>query len=245
LDWSVGEILATLKRTGVEDRTLVIFATDNGPFLSYGNRAGSAGPLREGKLTTFEGGMRVPCIMRWPGQVPAGRTCDEIASTIDLLPTIAGLIGGQQPEKPIDGLDIWPLIAGTDPSPRDTFYYYAGDELQAVRHGPWKLHLPHEYLTPAQPPGKDGKPANFANLKPESMQQSGLRGIASRHGYLVRKIELSLFNLAEDIGETTNVADLHPQIVAQLQDIAERARAELGDSLTKRQGAGVRPCGKF
>lgn len=245
LDWSVGEIMSALKRMGVEDRTLVVFATDNGPFLSYGNRAGSAGPLREGKLTTFEGGVRVPCIMRWPGQVPAGRTCDEIASTIDLLPTIASLTGGKQPEKQIDGLDIWPLIAGEGPSQRDTFYYYAGDELQAIRRGPWKLHLPHEYLTPAQPPGKDGKPANFANLKPESMQQSGLRGIASRHGYLVRKIELSLFNLTDDIGETRNVADDHPQIVAQLQDLAERARTELGDSLTKRQGAGVRPCGKF
>lgn len=245
LDWSMGEILAALARTGTEDRTLVIFATDNGPFLSYGNRAGSAGPLREGKLTTFEGGVRVPCIMRWPGKVPAGRTCDEMASTLDLLPTIAKLIGGKQPEQPIDGLDIWPLIAGEGKSPRDTFYYYAGDELQAVRQGAWKLHLPHEYLTPAQPPGRDGKPANFANLKPESMQMSGLRGIASRHGYLVKKLDQSLFNVVEDIGETKNVADEHPEIVERLLELAEQARADLGDSLTKRQGSGVRPCGKL
>ena len=245
LDWSVGEILAAITRLGLDEKTLVIFASDNGPFLSYGNHAGSARPLREGKLTTFEGGVRVPCIMRWPGKVPAGRTCNEIAASIDLVPTIARLAGGKLSENTIDGLDIWPLIAGEDRSPRDTFYYYAGDELQAVRSGPWKLHLPHEYLTPALPPGKDGKPANFANLKPESMQQSGLRGIASRHGYLVRKIELSLYNLTEDIGETTNLAEKEPRIVARLLDLAEQARADLGDSLTKRQGSGVRPCGKL
>jgi arylsulfatase len=245
LDASVGEILATIKRLSLDEKTLVIFATDNGPFLSYGNHAGSARPLREGKLTTFEGGVRVPCIMRWPGKVPAGRTSNELASTIDLLPTIARLTGGKLSENPIDGLDIWPLISGEGRSPRDTFYFYAGDELQAVRSGPWKLHLPHEYLTPALPPGKEGKPANFSNLKPASMQQSGLRGIASRHGYLVRKIELSLYNLDDDVGESTNLADKHPQTVARLLDLAERARAELGDSLTKRQGSGVRPCGKL
>jgi arylsulfatase len=245
LDWSVGEILAAIERLGLDENTLVIFATDNGPFLSYGNHAGTARPLREGKLTTFEGGVRVPCIMRWPGKVPAGRTCAELASTMDLLPTIAQLTGAKLSENKIDGLDIWPLMKGEGKSPRDTFYYYAGDELQAVRNGPWKLHLPHEYLTPAEPPGKDGKPANFANLKPESMAMSGLRGIASRHGYLVQKIELSLYNLEDDIGETTNLAEKHPQIVARLLDLAERARADLGDSLTKRQGSGVRPCGKL
>ena len=250
LDWSVGEILAAIKRLGLDDNSLVIFTSDNGPFLSYGNHAGTARPLREGKLTTFEGGVRTPCIMRWPGKIPAGRTSNEMASTIDLVPTIARLTGGKLSDNRIDGLDIWPLISGDgksprDTSPRDTFYYYAGDELQAVRSGPWKLHLPHEYLTPAVPAGKDGKPANFANLKPESMQQSGLRGIASRHGYLIRKLELSLYNLEDDIGESTNMADKQPQIVARLLDLAERARADLGDSLAKRQGSGIRPSGKL
>jgi N-acyl-D-amino-acid deacylase len=245
LDWSVGEILGALKRLSLDEKTLVIFLSDNGPFLSYGNHAGSAGPLREGKLTTFEGGVRVPCLMRWPGKVPAGRTCTELAASIDLLPTIASLVGGKLSENKIDGLDIGPLIAGAAKSPRETFYYYAGDELQAVRRGPWKLHLPHEYLTPAIPTGKDGKPANFANLKPESMQQSGLRGIASRHGYLVRKIEQSLFNLEEDVGETKNVAQRHPEVVEELLKLAEQARADLGDSLTRREGAGVRPCGTW
>jgi arylsulfatase len=243
LDSSVGEILATLARLKLDQRTLVIFLSDNGPFLSYGNHAGTSGALREGKLTTFEGGVRVPCLMRWPGKVPAGRTCNELAASIDLLPTIAELTGGKLSANKVDGLDIGPLIAGAAKSPRDTFYYYAGDELQAVRSGPWKLHLPHEYLTPAVPAGKDGKPANFANLKPEAMSMSGLRGIASRHGYLVRKIEQSLYNLEDDVGESITVADQHPEIVHRLLKLAEEARADLGDSLTKRQGTGVRPCG--
>lgn len=244
LDHGIGQVLATLDRLGLSERTLVIFFSDNGPFLSYGNHAGSAGPLREGKLTTFEGGVRVPCIVRWPGKVPAGRVCSELVTSLDLLPTITRLIGGRLPERPIDGQDLWPLLAGqSGASGRQTFYYYAGDELHAVRSGRWKLHLPHEYLTPAQPPGRDGKPANFENLRPESMQLSGLRGIASRHGYLIRRIELSLFDLEQDVGETLNVADQHPEVVRRLLDLAEEARAELGDSLTGRQGRGVRPCG--
>jgi arylsulfatase len=246
LDTGIGEILAAIHRLGLDERTLIFFCSDNGPFLSYGNHAGSAGPLREGKLTTFEGGVRVPCIMRWPGQIPAGRTCSDLVSTIDLVPTIAKLIGGKLSANKIDGQDVWPLLAGQPGAKgRETFFYYAGDELQAVRSGPWKLHLPHEYLTPAQPPGKDGKPANFANLKPESMQMSGLRGIASRHGYLVKKMEQSLFNLDDDVGETTDVAAQHPDVVKRLLGLAGEARADLGDSLTKRQGAGVRPSGKW
>jgi arylsulfatase A-like enzyme len=245
LDAGIGEVIGAIQRNGIADKTLVIFCSDNGPFLSYGNHAGSAGPLREGKLTTFEGGIRVPCIMRWAGKIPAGRTCGDLASTIDLLPTLATLIGGKLPDKKIDGQDIWPLLSGqSGAKPRENFYYYAGDELQAVRSGPWKLHLAHEYLTPAQPPGKNGKPANFENLKPESMQMSGLRGIASRHGYLVKKMEQSLFNLEADVGEKADVAAQHPQVVSQLLKLAEEARADLGDSLTKRQGTGVRPCGK-
>jgi arylsulfatase len=245
LDSGIGEVLAAINRNGLDDRTFVIFCTDNGPFLSYENHAGSAGPLREGKLTTFEGGVRVPCIMRWPGQIPARRTCGELLSTIDLLPTIARLIGGSLPTNRIDGEDRWPLISGQpDAKPRENFYYYAGDEMQAVRSGPWKLHLAHEYLTPAKPAGKNGKPANFENLKPESMQLSGLHGIASRHGYLVKKIEQSLFNLDEDIGETTDVSRSHPEVVGRLLKLADAARADLGDSLTKREGPGVRSCGK-
>src|SRR4029077_10763466 len=110
LDWSVGEILAALKANGLDDNTLIIFTSDNGPFLSYGRHAGSAGLLRGGKLTAFEGGVRMPCIMRWSGQIPAGRDCNEIASTIDLLPTLTRLAGGKQPTLKIDGKDISPLL---------------------------------------------------------------------------------------------------------------------------------------
>ena len=244
LDAGVGDVLAALDRLKLAEKTLVIFCSDNGPFLSYGNHAGSAGRLREGKLTTFEGGVRVPCLMRWPGKIPAGRVSPDLLSTLDLLPTFAGLAGGKISTNKIDGEDRWQLIAGLpDARPRETFCYYAGDELQAVRSGRWKLHLPHEYLSPAQPPGKNGKPANFENLKPESMAMSGLRGIASRHGYVVKQIGLTLYDLETDIGETTDVAAQHPEIVARLQKLAESARADLGDSLTKRKGAGVRPCG--
>ena len=167
-------------------------------------------------------------------------------STIDFVPTVAKLLSVSLPSHKLDGIDIWPLLAGeVEQSPQQQFLYYAGDELQAVRSGPWKLHLAHEYLTPAQPPGKNGKPANFANLKPESMQMSGLRGIASRHGYVVQKIEQSLFNLNDDVGETTDVAAEHPDVVERLLKLVEAARADLGDSLTKRTGRGVRASGKL
>ena len=246
LDAGVGDVLAAIERLKLADRTLVIFCSDNGPFLSYGNHAGSAGPLREGKLTTFEGGVRVPCVMRFPGQIPAGRTCSDLLSTLDLLPTLASLCGGKLSANRIDGQNVWPLIAGqSGAQPREPFYYYAGDELQAVRSGPWKLHVPHEYLSPAEPRGKNGKPANFENLKPESMAISGLRGIASRHGYAIKKIDLTLYNLDSDLGESTNVAAQHPDIVERLLKLAEAARADLGDSLTKRQGAGTRSCGQW
>jgi arylsulfatase len=127
---------------------------------------------------------------------------------------------------------------------RKVFYYYAGDELQAVRMGDWKLHLPHDFLTPASPPGHDGRPANYKHMTPEAMSVSGLRGVASRHGYVVRHQGQALFDLKNDVGETRDVTAEHPEIVKQLQALAEVARAELGDSLTKRTGNGVRPAGQ-
>lgn len=246
IDWSVGQILAALRAHGLDEKTLVIFASDNGPFLSYGDHAGSAAPLREGKLTTFEGGMRTPCIMRWPGRIPAARTCRELVASIDLLPTLAGLIGAGLPPKPIDGKDAWPVISGRPgaASPHDAFFYYAGEELQAVRAGRWKLHFPHEYLTVAGPPGRGGKPANFENLKPKMIEESGIRGIASRHGYAVARIGLALYDLDADPGETRNLAAEHPEVVSRLSSLAEAARADLGDALTGRKGTGVRPAAK-
>lgn len=233
LDWSVGEIMAALRQHGLDERTLVVFTSDNGPFLSYGEHAGSAGPLREGKLTAFGGGVQVPCLMRWPGRVPAGRVTDELVTTLDLYPSFARLAGAALPPARIDGTDLSPLLLGEKGAKgRESFWFYSGAELQAVRVGDWKLHLPHEYLTVAAAPGKGGKPSDWENLKPQSIELSGIRGIASRHGYRVERIGLALYNVKRDPGETNNVASAHPEVVARLQAEAGRARADLGDALT-------------
>ena len=245
LDWSVGEILKAVKANGLDGNTLVLFISDNGPFLSYGNHAGSSAPLRGGKLTTFEGGVRVPFLARWPGKVPAGRVCDELFTGMDFLPTIAKLIGSELPKSKIDGEDLSPLLLGVkDAKGRKTFAYYSGSELQAVRCGRWKLHFPHDYLEVDGPPGKDGKPANYGKLQPKDIKQSGIRGIASRHGYRVKKIELSLFDLTTDISESKNVADKNPDVVKELSALGEDFRRDLGDTITGVKGNGLRPVGR-
>jgi arylsulfatase A-like enzyme len=225
IDWSVGEILAALKKHDLDSNTLVIYTSDNGPWLVFGNHAGSAGPLREGKMTTWEGGVRMPCIMRWPGKIPGGSVCREPVMSIDILPTMAKLARAELPKLPIDGLDIWPLISGKPGarSPHEALYFYWFNHLQAVRSGRWKLHLPHAYHTlGGRSPGKDGKSAKYV-------------GASTR---------LALFDLENDIGETINVADKHPEEVRRLLELAEKARMELGDSATYRKGKGVRPPGK-
>ncbi len=227
VDWSVGEILGAIQKNGLDANTLVIFTADNGPWLSYGDHAGSAAPLREGKGTEFEGGIREPTLMRWPGKIPAGSVCDELASTIDVLPTLAAILGAELPAHKIDGKDIRPLMFAQPGarSPHDAFYcYYADGELQAVRDRQWKLQFPHSYRTLAgQPGGTGGIPAQYSTAT----------------------IGLELFDLKTDPGETTNVADQHPDEVARLQQLAERARDELGDKLTNRQGREVRPAAKI
>ena len=148
IDWSTGEILKTLKALGLDEKTLVIFTSDNGPWLVMKKRGGSAGPLRQGKGTTYEGGMREPCLMRWPGKIPAGKVCSEVAATIDLLPTLAALAGGKVPDdRVIDGRDIWPLMSGRKgaTSPHEAYYYYHHKQLQAVRSGKWKLRVAHPH----------------------------------------------------------------------------------------------------
>ncbi|MHC4330880.1 MAG: sulfatase family protein [Planctomycetota bacterium] len=142
IDDSVGQVFAALKTAGVDRDTLVVFTSDNGPWLSKKHHAGSALPLRDGKFTTYEGGMREPCIMRWPDKIPAGKVCGEICGTIDILPTFARLAGAKVPaDRVIDGRDIWPLMAGTRgaKSPHDAYFYYRGTTLEAVRKGRWKL----------------------------------------------------------------------------------------------------------
>jgi arylsulfatase A-like enzyme len=231
---------------GLAEKTLVIFSSDNGPFLSYGAHAGSAGPLREGKLTAYEGGVRVPTIMRWPGAIPAGAECREPVMTIDLLPTVAPLVGAELPTRKIDGRDILPLLRGEAgaQSPHEALFIYSGDELHAVRSGEWKLHLAHPYLTVMAEPGRDGKPSGWGTLKPQSIEQSGVTGIASRHGYRVEQQALALYNLRDDLSERRDVSAEHPEIVARLTKFVEQARAELGDGLTQRKGTGAREAGR-
>jgi arylsulfatase A len=225
IDWSVGQILATLKRLDLDRNTMVVFCADNGPWLSYGDHAGSAKPLREGKGTTFDGGQREPTLMRWPGRIPAGKVCREPVSTMDLLPTMARLTGAKLPDHTIDGKDIWPIIAGERgaKSPHEAFFYYQGWALEAVRNGRWKLHLPHDYRTLAGRPGGTG-------------------GIPAK--YEQAKIDVALFDLENDIGEQRDVAAEHPDIVARLQQLADQMRQDLGDSLQKTTGTGRRPPGK-
>jgi arylsulfatase A-like enzyme len=224
IDWSVGEILSALKKFGLDEHTLVIFASDNGPWLNFGNHAGSAGPLREGKGTAWEGGVRVPCIMRWPGRIPKGTSCDSIAATIDLLPTIAAITGAPLPKKPIDGVNILPLLEGkNNANPRGNFLYYYEGELQAARMGRWKLHFPHTYrLYAGFPPGNDGQP--------------GLTGSG--------KTGVELYDLMNDIGERQNMADQNPDMVTGIRVLGEQARMELGDRITGVAGGGVRPPGR-
>ena len=226
IDWSVGQIMKTLKKNGLENNTLVIFISDNGPWLNFGNHAGSAGPLREGKGSMWDGGARVPCVMRWPGHIPQGSVCNKIAATIDILPTITRIAGGRLPEHIIDGVNILSLLeAEKNAEPREHYFFYYVDELQAVRQGKWKLHFPHKYRSyKGIKPGKDG-------LKGSSRTKS----VAS----------LELYNLEKDIGETTNLAEQYPEVVAELTVLAETARKDIGDSLTKRKGKNVRPPGKI
>jgi len=217
IDWSVGQILSALKTHGVGDNTLVIFTSDNGPWLSYGNHAGSAGPLREGKATTWDGGTRVFCVMRWPGKIPPGSVCAEPAMTIDLFPTVARLTGAPLPSHRIDGKDIWPLIAGRPgaTSPHEAYFYYWGNELQAVRNGKWKLHFPHKYRHLVKA-GKDGRPGP----------------------YETRSTGLALFDLSKDVGQKVNLAEEHPDVVRRLRALGERSRREIAQN---KRPPGTRP----
>jgi arylsulfatase A-like enzyme len=223
IDWSVGEILKALEKAGLERTTLVVFSSDNGPWLNFGNHAGSAGPLREGKGSEWEGGIRVPCIMRWAGRIKPGSVCREMAATMDILPTFAATAGAPLPEKKIDGFNILPLLTGeTGVSPRQELFCYYGTEFQAVRQGKWKLHVPHSYTSyEGLEPGRDGFPGPTQ----------------------VRKTGYELYDLEKDVGERHNVIELFPDVAERLLALAERAREELGDG--GRTGREVRPCGQI
>ena len=197
IDWSMGELFKAIRAEGIDEHTLVLFTSDNG---SAREKQGSNLPLRGRKGRTDEGGMRVPCVVRWPGRIPAGSSSGALTSTMDLLPTFATISGGKAPaDRIIDGRDIWPILNGTSKDhPRDAFFYYQMDQLQAVRSGDWKLFV-----------AMDQKKRNWG--RPEG------------------KKALALFNLAADIHEDHNVAAEHPEIVKRLLAHAEAAREDLGD----------------
>lgn len=227
VDWSVGEVMKALERNGLEKNTLVIFTSDNGPWLNFGNHAGNTGGLREGKGTSWEGGQRVPCIMRWPGMIPAGTVCNKLASSIDILPTLAAITGAPLPDKKIDGVNILPLLLGDKEAfPRHEFlYYYQQNALEAVQIDYWKLILPHSGRTyRGFKPGSDGWPGPTGTEKIETMQ---------------------LYDLRRDPGEQYDVSQWYPEKVKELLELAERARADLGDDLTQRPGRGRRKPGSI
>jgi len=217
IDWSVGRILDTLAELQLDDKTLIVYSSDNGPWLSKGQNGGSALPLRSGKGTTYEGGMREPCVMWRPGHIPPGAVCSEVAATIDILPTFARLVGAEPPaDRMIDGKDIWPLMAGQPgaKSPHEAYFYYKGYALEAVRSGQWKLRL--KRVATAGPDGKKKAEAVAAEL----------------------------YDLEADIGEQRNLLAEHPDVVQRLLALADRCREDLGDSLSGRKGRNVRPCGR-
>jgi arylsulfatase len=221
VDWSVGEVMKTLRENGLDKNTLVIFTSDNGPWLNFGNHAGNSGGFREGKGSTWEGGNRVPCIARWPGKIPSGTVCNKISTTLDLLPTIAHITGARLPSNKIDGVNILPLLLN-DPNanPRDEFaYYYKRNDLEAIRKGRWKLVFPHSGRTYLKHlPGQDGWPSPTPEVK----------------------VELALYDLSTDPGETKDVKVQHKDVVQALQTLADKYRDDLGDDLTNKTGANVR-----
>jgi arylsulfatase A len=212
LDWSTGEILKAVRDNGLEDRTLVIWTSDNGA-PRRNPPQGSNAPLKGWGYDVSEGAMRMPCLVRWPGVVPAGSVSGELCTSMDLYVTFARLAGATLPkDRILDGRDILPLFTGEPgaKSPHDAIYFYNGTQLQAVRSGPWKLYLPF----PGRLLNAAGKREAFAG---------------------------ELYHLVEDLGETRNVIAENPDVVARLTTLADRARVDLGDD--ERDGAGQRPAG--
>ncbi|PHS14513.1 MAG: arylsulfatase [Blastopirellula sp.] len=200
IDWSTGQILSAIKELGLDENTLIMWTSDNGA-PRRNPEQGSSGPLRGWGYSTFEGGMRVPCIVRWPGRIKPGSSSSEILSTMDLLPTFANLAGAKAPQdRVLDGKDIWPVLSNqaNARSPHQAFYYYHRDQLQAVRSGKWKLYLA------------------LAGKEVQGRQRAGQK--------------LELYDLQSDIGETNDIAADHLAVVKRLQAFANQAREDLGDA---------------
>jgi len=220
-DASTGRVLDTLRELHLDRNTLVLFTSDNGPWLTQGKKGGIAGPLRGGKGGTFEGGMREPTIAWWPGRVPAGAVCDAVTANIDVLPTFVKLAGGKVPDdRKIDGADMSAILLGQSKhSPREAHYYFNGNKLEAVRSGPWKLAI---------------APQNENTGKPK--KKTPEKKIVEKKPFTPK-----LYNLTADIGETTDVSAEHPDVVKRLQELVAKMDADLGKT---KQGPGVRAPGR-
>ncbi len=226
IDWSVGQLMETLEENGIADNTVFIFTTDNGPWLNYGDHAGSSGGLREGKTTSWEGGQRVPFIIRWPAKTPAGKICNKLACAIDILPSFAKIAGAPLPEKEIDGVDVTELWTGNmEATPRDEIWFYFGkNNLNGVRKGNWKLVMPHTWRSYDAKPGENG----HGGARPAKVVESP-----------------ELYNMMRDPGEQFNQAEYYPEKVEELMKVVEKARAELGDlNVDIAKGTGNREIGK-
>ena len=218
IDWSVGEILKALENNGLDENTLVIFTSDNGPWLSYGDHAGSAGNLREGKGTAWEGGQREPFIARLPKILPAGKEISAPMMAIDILPTIAHATGTTLPKAIIDGQNAWDLWTGaSDQSPQQAyFFYYKTNELHGVRYQNWKLYYPHSYRSlNGRSGGSNGQPVDYEQLALN---------------------EIELYDLQADPAEKVNVAEENPDIIKKINSLSADMRFRLGDALTQIEG---------
>ena len=225
IDWSVGQIENALQENGISENTVFIFTTDNGPWLNYGSHAGSSGGLREGKTTSWEGGQRVPFIIKWPEGVPAGTICNKLGCAVDLLPSIGEIAGTSLPVLKIDGTSIVELWKGNlNAEPRDEIlFYYGKNNLNGVRKGNWKLVLPHTWATYHAEPGRDGHGGPRPKMEVESPE---------------------LYNMMRDPGEQYNVIEYHPEKAEELMKIVEAARRELGDlNVGIEKGTGTREIG--
>jgi len=227
LDWSLGEIRNSLKALDLDENTIVIITSDNGPWFNYGNHAGNTGGLREGKGSTYDGGQKVPCMMAWKGKFPEGLVANNLSSAIDILPTIVEATGAKMPQRRIDGVSLMSVLKGNlNDKPRSTFlYYYRQNNLEAIRYDNWKLVFPHPGRTyEGFSPGKDGKPGG-AN---ENFYFSG-----------------GLYDLRRDPGERYNLMFEYPEILDKMNAMAQDAREDLGDNLMKVNGKNRREIGRI
>ncbi len=221
IDYSVGRVLDKIEEIGLTENTIVVFTSDNGPWLSYGNHSGSSGIYREGKGTTWEGGVRVPSIIKFPNGLKPSEI-DEPIMAIDWMPTFANITRSKLSQNKIDGKDIWPLLSGeVNQSPHEKLYfYYRVNELHSIRMNDWKIQFSRTYRSlNGKKGGKDGIPVKYEMNNIDKNE---------------------LYNLKDDPQERIDVYDKFPEIAKKMEELAEKARVELGDNLKGRKGKGNR-----